>query len=242
MAIRAIEIARRVMQGKNTTTTRRTPAHAGVKGNERADLAAKDAATLSPPRGTRRGLSLAFLKRRTIEGVHDRWRSDTESRMEKGGEHRGAFRGLDRRAKPGIRAPLKKTGKRVASRYFQLLSGHAMIAPFLKDRWGWTDSDACWWCNGGRQSRDHLFKECRRWEEGVGKLWDAVGRASGRRPEGDGPFKSRKGFGFHVRRAVARPSNTAVRELLSNDRYTEAVLDFLRGTRVGEVKEGVICR
>jgi hypothetical protein len=29
----------------------------------------------------------------------------------------------------------------VASRYFQLLSGHAMIAPFLKDRWGWTDSD-----------------------------------------------------------------------------------------------------
>ena len=50
-----------------------------------------------------------------------------------------------------------------------------------------------------------------------------MGKASGRRPDADGPFKSRKGFGFHVRRATARPSNTTVRELLSNDRYTKAV-------------------
>ena len=69
-----------------------------------------------------------------------------------------------------------------------------------------------------------------------------VGGVSGRREGGDGPFKSRKGFGFHVRQARARPSNTTVRELLSNSRYTEAVLDFLGKTRVGEVKEGVICR
>jgi hypothetical protein len=54
-----------------------------------------------------------------------------------------------------------------------------------------------------------------------------VGRISGRRGRGGGPFKSRKGFGFHVRQARARPSNTTVRELLSNSRYTEAVLDFL---------------
>jgi hypothetical protein len=101
-----------------------------------------------------------------------------------------------------------------------------MIAPFLKDRWGWTDSDSCWWCDGGKQSRDHLFKECRRWEKRLRNLWSAVGKISGRRQEGDGPFKSRKGFGFHVRQARARPSNTTVRELLSNDRYTEAVLDF----------------
>ena len=58
----------------------------------------------------------------------------------------------------------------------------------------------------------------------------------------DRPFRSRKGFGFHVRQARARPSNTTIRELLSDDRYTEAVLDFLERTRVGEVKEGVICK
>ena len=65
---------------------------------------------------------------------------------------------------------------------------------------------------------------------------------SGKRGEGDGPFKSRKGFGFHVRQARARPSNTSVRDLMSDDRYTSAVLDFLEKTRVGEVREGVICR
>ena len=63
-----------------------------------------------------------------------------------------------------------------------------------------------------------------------------VGEGAGR------PFRSRKGFGFHVRQARARPSNTTVRELLSNSRYTEAVLVFLEETRVGEVKDNVICK
>ena len=64
----------------------------------------------------------------------------------------------------------------------------------------------------------------------------------GAEPGADRPFKSRKGFGFHVRQARASPSNTTVRELLSNSRYTEAVLDFLGKTRVGEVKGNVICK
>ena len=45
-----------------------------------------------------------------------------------------------------------------------------------------------------------------------------------------------------IMQARARPSNTTIRELLTNDRYTRAVLDFLGNTRVGEVKEGVICK
>ena len=119
-----------------------------------------------------------------------------------------------------------------------------MITPFLKERWGWTDSDRCWWCEKGRQSREHLFKECRAWEKEIRELWDTIGKISGKRESGrgaDGPFKSRKGFGFHVRQARARPSNTTVREPLSNSRYTEAVLVFLEKTRVGEVKDNVIC-
>ena len=113
--------------------------------------------------------------------------------------------------------------------------------------WGWTSSDRCWWCEGGRQSRDHLFKECKTWKKEIAELWKEVGRISGKRKEmeddrDEGPYKSRKGFGFHVRQARARPSNTTVRELLSNSRYTNAVLDFLGSTRVGEVKEGVICK
>ena len=97
---------------------------------------------------------------------------------------------------------------------------------------------------GGRQSRDHLFKECRTWKDGIRELWETVGNISGKknREEGiDRPFKSRKGFGYHVRQSGARPSNTTIRELL-DERYREAVLKFLGSTRVGEVKAGVICR
>ena len=120
-----------------------------------------------------------------------------------------------------------------------------MIAPFLKERWGWTETDRRWWCEGGRQSREHLFKECRAWEKEIRELWKTVGSISGKRNKEEGssgPFRSRKGFGFHVRQARARPSNVMVRELLSNGRYTGAVLDFLERTKVGEVKAGVICK
>ena len=76
-------------------------------------------------------------------------------------------------------------------------------------------------------------------------MWRTVGGISERRNGEEGasrPFRSRKGFGFHVRQARARPSNVTVRELLSDRRYTGAVLDFLEKTRVGEVKAGVICK
>ena len=185
---------------------------------------------------------MAFLRRRVTDRTNKRWITDTTAKMKKRGRDRGAFTGPDRGARPRIRTLLRTTRKGVASRFFQLLSGHAMIAPFLKDRWGWTDSDECWWCDGGRQSRDHLFKECKRWSKEIKELWSAVGKISGRREDGEGPFRSRKGFGFHVRQARARPSNTTIRELLSNSRYTEAVLSFLSKTRVGEVREGVICK
>ena len=69
-----------------------------------------------------------------------------------------------------------------------------------------------------------------------------MGKASGRREQTDEPFKIKKGFGHRVRQARARPSNTSVRDLLSSDRYTEAVLRFLRDTRVGEVRAGAICK
>ena len=116
------------------------------------------------------------------------------------------------------------------------------IAPFLEARWGWAGSDVCWRCNGGRQSREHLFKDCKAWKTEIRELWTAVGKVSGIREQTDELFKGRKGFEYRVRQARARPSNTSVRDLLSNDRYTEAVLSFLKGPRVGEVRAGVICK
>ena len=97
------------------------------------------------------------------------------------------------------------------------------IAPFQKERWGWTDSDRCWWCGKGRQSWEHLFKECTAWTKEIRELWTIVGKASGGREVTQDPFKSRKGFGFPVRQARARPRNTSIRDLLPESRYTEAV-------------------
>lgn len=59
-------------------------------------------------------------------------------------------------------------------KYFQLASGHAMIAPFLKGKFGCIDSDVCWRCTRGRQSREHLFKEGLIWKDEIrehGRVW-----------------------------------------------------------------------
>ena len=243
MAVRAIRIAEQIVRSGCTVTIRWSLAHKGVEGNERADQAAKEVAELPPLRATRGRFSLAYLGRGVSERTTRRWMEDTRARMS--GSGRGAFRVPDREARPGIRPLLGTAKKRVASRFFQLLSGHAMIAPFLKERWGWTDTDKCWWCEGGRQSRGHLFKECKAWEKEIRELWMAVGSIPGKRNKDEGmgrPFRSRKGSGFHVRQARARPGSVAVRELLLDGRYTGAVLGFLEKARVGKVKEGAICR
>lgn len=66
-----------------------------------------------------------------------------------------------------IRAAYRNTPKAIASRFYQLPSGHALIAPFLKEKGRWTDPEICWWCGGGRQARVHLFKECREWKREI---------------------------------------------------------------------------
>ena len=85
----------------------------------------------------------------------------------------------------------------------------------------------CWWCEKSRQSREHLFKKCTAWTKEIRKLRTEVGRASGKRESTSDPFNSRKGLAYRIRQARARPSNTSIRDLLSDGRYTEAVLEFL---------------
>ena len=125
-----------------------------------------------------------------------------------------------------------------------------MTAPFLKEKFKWVDSDQCWWCSGGRQSREHLFKECRAWKSEIRELWKKVGEISsiGEDRGSDVPGgkenkrKRKKGFGFFPRENGVRPGNCTVGRLLSDSRFTEAVLDFLKDTQVGIIKKGVIVK
>ena len=63
-----------------------------------------------------------------------------------------------------------------------------------------------------------------------GELWKRVDQLGKRGPEMAG---GKKGFG-------CGPGDTSVEELLSEGKYTEAVLDFVRKTKVDEAKNGII--
>lgn len=94
----------------------------------------------------------------------------------------------------------------------------------------------------GADSREHLFKECRTWKEEIGTLWREVGDISGNcRGEDLGNIcKGRKGFCFGMEKKHIRPGNCSVGKLMSDSRFTEAVLKLLGSIGVGKIKEGVV--
>ena len=81
--------------------------------------------------------------------------------------------------------------------------------------------------------------------EEIKKLWRGVAEASGSKCEMQGrSCKGKRGsyLGWidEWERAIRRPGNTPIRELMSDRRFTEAVLIFLRSTKVGRIKEVVL--
>ena len=250
MAARGIRIAKEAIRGGATITIRSVPGHAGVQGNEVADQWALEAATrehkrrlgresLESPVVTSGHTSQAFM--RTVLKVRavTRWRDEITRRC----RGRRPFRIPKEGEIPRIPTGLRRAPKEVTSRFFQLASGHAMIAPFLSEKFGWIDSGSCWWCSGGRQSRENLFKECRTWK-GISTLWREVGEISGGCEKKDlgSMYKGRKGFCFGMEKRQARPGNCSVGKPMGDSRFTEAVLKFLASTWVGKIKEGVVLK
>ena len=166
-----------LIQSGNEVTVRWVPAHVGVEGNEVADRFAKEAAEglqHSVSDRLRWEASLSHLSRVTTEGRSKatvQWIKDhvRESRR----YHPPAGKGFGRRA-------LRRVRKTTAQRYYQLLTGHAAIGSFLHGKMTGPqrlDLDRCWWCNcGKRQTRHHLFTECRAWAPQVRALWSRVGK------------------------------------------------------------------
>ena len=69
----------------------------------------------------------------------------------------------------------------MASQFYQLLSGHAAVGPYLKEM-KLAQSDACWRCGSGeRQSRHHLFVRRQAWAIQTKESWRSVGKACGRK-------------------------------------------------------------
>ena len=101
------------------------------------------------------------------------------------------------------------SSKRLASRFYQLKTGHYLTGQYLK----WTGNQPtakCRWCPYRAQTREHLLKCCPHWKRQQIILWAEVRRETGR---GKDRFK--------------------IWDLLADARCSQAVLDFLSTTDVG---------
>jgi len=101
--------------------------------------------------------------------------------------------------------------KRLASRFYQLKTGHCLTGQYLN----WTKNrptPQCWWCRYRMQTRDHLFKECPEWKPQQKILWAEVKKETGR-------WRDR----------------WKIRDLLAGVRCSRAVLDSLSSTDVGSL-------
>ena len=81
------------------------------------------------------------------------------------------------------------------------------------------------------------------WKE-VGEISDTDRSGSEGGTEGRkwGKRRRKKGFGFTSQEHAVRPGNCSVGRLMSDRRFTDAVLSFLRDTQVGLIKKGVLVR
>ena len=116
----------------------------------------------------------------------------------------------------------------------------------MKEKFGWIRSDVCWWCGTGRQTSEHLFKECLAWKKEIRELWKEVGEAmdTNKEPTRGSRYKGRKGFYLGRQEnghfATRRPGNTPIRVLMSDERCIPAVLRFLSRKGCGKLKEGIV--
>jgi hypothetical protein len=63
--------------------------------------------------------------------------------------------------------------KRLASRLYQLKTGHCLTGQYLE----WTKNQPtakCWWCGYKTQTREHVFKNCSEWKLQQKDLWAEV--------------------------------------------------------------------
>ena len=212
LAIKAITTSRAITGRGCTIHLRWTPSHVGLEGNERADQAAREAAEEMEERAEMAYLNEASLSHLTRVTTENRSSATADWIRTRSGRHRRY-----RPPKGGkMRKELGKTRKELASRFYQLLSGHAATAEHLR-RVGQADSDRCFWCGSEAvQTRHHLFMVCRRWRPEIKELWQRV--------------RMETGWG----------GSPSIRRLFGDERNIKAILRFLERTKVGKMPSRIL--
>ncbi|KAJ5453717.1 uncharacterized protein N7458_004673 [Penicillium daleae] len=210
LTLRAHAVARALQERGREPIIQWVPGHCGVEWNEKADEAAKLAASRPGchPEGVA-GLSLAFVNRTCTENIRDRkhvWLAQTLAK-------RSCNRQRAHRPDRGwTMDPIaSRAVKPLATRFFQLKSGHAAIGAHL-NRIHARESPACDKGDAPTETVHHALFECRAWQHQRVQLYRALDRAG-----------------------VARPS--AAEEcpegrLLGEPKATAAILQFLSTTKV----------
>ena len=204
--------AQKLVEQGHSISVAWVPGHSGVEGNERADKAAKEAASGRKVR-TAKWTSLTHIKRKITEEKKLQisiWHE--QKTKEREASRRGFYIPC---LKPQIHPLLGKTRKSYASRFYQLKTGHGAIGTFL-ERIGVVESAECWWCGNGEQSVLHLYSHCRKWRKERRVLKRNLGK-----------------LGIQWQR---RPERKWLAELLANERAVGPLLAYLKDTEVGSEK------
>ena len=202
-----------------TIEIRWCPAHKGITGNEKADEWAKLAAAEADTRGVE-WLNYSYDGRSEVRvmplprSLANLKREISEKKWAEARQWAGGRTSKEKYRMPGSQKPngvVAGSTKKLASRFYQLRTGHCRTGQYLNWRKN-RPTPQCWWCRCPSQTRDHLFKVCPEWKMQQKILWAEVQKETER-----------------------RKSRWTVWDLLANKRVGQAVLDFLSSTDVGRL-------